>query len=235
MTSSTFFLIGTGCVVCLVPLAIYLLILSWFNQRDRVTVLSGTWDGALLVFGLSGFLIVAGPVFLLVADSSFREIVYYGSTAKARSAGLNPGQASLLSIGWLALVGGLVAMFLKKRRRRTALYNVVPSSLLESLHLTIPQMEPVASGKKIVLKQAEGTSFSFEMDHQQFSHHTVVAWDQPQSPLRDKIEAGWRQSAQAIPENLVGGWLFTGSLVIFMAVLIWAGFLIYLLLSAGRS
>lgn len=189
----------------------------------------------MLIFGLSGFLIVAGPVFLLVADSSFREIVYHGSTAKARAAGLNPGQASLLSIGWLALVGGLMAMFVKKRGRRTALYNVIPSSLMDSLQLTTPEMEPVASGKKIVLKAAEGTPFSFELDHQQFSHHTVVTWDQPQSPLRDKIEAGWRQSAQAIPENLVGGWLFTGSLVIFMAVLIWAGFLIYLLLTAGRS
>lgn len=236
MTPSTFFLVGTACVICLVPLAIYLMILSWFNQRDRVTILTGTWDGALLALGLSGFLVISGPVFLLVIDSTFRELVYHNSSAKVRGAGINPSSASLLSIGWLVFLISMTIWFLKRRYRSTVIYNVQPSSLLESLRDNPNHLghEIQEDSSRIELHGPEGQKVSLEMEHQAFSHLTIVRWDQPHSSLRKRVESLWKNGAQPVPENLFGGWLFTSSLVIFMAVLIWAGFLIYLLLTTGR-
>ena len=51
-------------LVFLFPLAIYCLIVSLLNRRPRPVMVSGTWDFAGVLFAVSGFLLLGGPVML---------------------------------------------------------------------------------------------------------------------------------------------------------------------------
>ena len=51
-------------LVFLFPLAFYILFLAYLNARQRATMVAGVWDFVGVLFALSGFLILGGPLII---------------------------------------------------------------------------------------------------------------------------------------------------------------------------
>jgi hypothetical protein len=126
-------LIGSGCLVCLMPLAIYLLFLAYLNQRQRPTMLSGPWDYACVLLGLSGFILLGGPVLLSTLDSAWRSYWFRGNFAHVKAVwAANNVLWSSIAASYIALLVIGVSLFMFLRRRVTVIYNV-DASLLEDV------------------------------------------------------------------------------------------------------
>ena len=125
-------LIGSGCLICLMPLAIYLLFLAYLNQRQRPTLMSGPWDFACVLLGLSGFLLVGGPIILSLFDSTLRSHLFSGNFEQMGKAwDANSKIWSMIAASYFALLICCVVLFLLMRRRVTIVYNI-DTAILES-------------------------------------------------------------------------------------------------------
>src|SRR4051794_41973769 len=89
------------------PLAIYLLYLAHLNGRTPPTLVPGPWDFGAVLLGLSGFLLLAGPLLITLADSAWRGYAF-GGGADLRAGGRQGGMsAPLVAPGYLlARAGG---------------------------------------------------------------------------------------------------------------------------------
>ncbi|HKB06483.1 MAG TPA: hypothetical protein VKD90_30085, partial [Gemmataceae bacterium] len=130
---ATLIFIGSGCLVCLMPLALYLLYLAHLNGRTPPALVPGPWDFGAVLLGLSGFLILAGPLLLTLVSSVWRSYAF-GGWADLRSVGTREAWAgSLMAIGYLILVGVGIYMLLRSRRKITAIYNATPDGVEPAL------------------------------------------------------------------------------------------------------
>ena len=68
------------------PLAIYLLVLGVINRRRRPLLVSGVWDGVGLLFGVSGFLLFAGPAIFSSLSERWRMTWLLGKDAPIAAA-----------------------------------------------------------------------------------------------------------------------------------------------------
>lgn len=126
-------LIGSGCLVCLMPLAIYLLFLAYLNQRGRPTMVSGPWDYASLLLGLSGFILIGGPVLLSTLDAAWRAYWFGGNFNRVQAVWhTNSVIWSTIAAGYVAGLAGIVGTFMYLRRKVTVVYNV-DTTTLESM------------------------------------------------------------------------------------------------------
>jgi hypothetical protein len=141
--NSALILIGSGCLVCLLPLGLYFLFLAHLNSRKHPSLLHGTWDLACLLMGLSGFIVVGGPVILAAFDSSLRSYLVEGTGPNSLPVPRSDVTMwSLLAAAYICgLVVALVVMF-RARSRVSVLYNAQPADAdnvlagaLERLHL----------------------------------------------------------------------------------------------------
>ncbi len=131
---SSLILIGAGCLVCLMPLALYLFFLAWLNQRQRPTLVSGPWDFACVLLGLSGFLLVGGPILLSLFDSTLRSHLFSGNFERMRTAwNANSMIWSTIAASYFALLVCCIVLLLLLRRRVTIIYNVDTTTLEETL------------------------------------------------------------------------------------------------------
>src|SRR5947209_13948693 len=122
------------------PVALYLLYLSHLNGKTPPTLVPGPWDFAAVLLGLSGFLILAGPLLLTLVDSVWRGHMY-GGWSELKSIGRREAMAgSLMAVGYLMLVGTGVAALLRARRPVTAVYNVAPLTVAASLVEVLDQL-----------------------------------------------------------------------------------------------
>jgi hypothetical protein len=131
------------------PLAVYLLLLGFLNRRRHPLLVSGVWDGIGLLFGVSGFLLFAGPAILSGLSERWRLYWMLGR------GDVPTGQADgawqfwiFLSILYFVLVVGGAAFLLWRQRHLTAIYNAdveqvetAVEEICERLHL-----QPVRSG-----------------------------------------------------------------------------------------
>jgi hypothetical protein len=106
------------------PLAIYLLVLGLLNRRRHPLVVSGVWDGMGLVFGVSGFLLFAGPAVFSALGERWRFFWLLGRT-DAAFAGLNGASPFwiFLSLLYFVLVVGGTTYYFWHQRHLTAIYN----------------------------------------------------------------------------------------------------------------
>ena len=134
MVSLNLFLIGAGCLVCLMPLALYFLFLAFLNQRAHPTILSGPWDYTCVLLGLSGFLLLGGPVLLATFDSNWRSYWFSGNFNRVQEVWHTNGMIwSTLALCYLLLLGGVIGIFMNLRRKVTVIYNLEASDLEERL------------------------------------------------------------------------------------------------------
>jgi hypothetical protein len=114
-----------GVPVCLLPLAAYLLALAMLNHRRPPTLVPGAWDFAYALLGLSGFLVLGGPLLLTGFEAGWRRFWLHGDAP--------PAGWWLVAALYLVALLGLLAWLLARRRRVTVVYNARPSLVREAL------------------------------------------------------------------------------------------------------
>jgi hypothetical protein len=131
------------------PLAIYLLILGFINRRRHPLLVSGVWDGIGLIFGVSGFLLLAGPAILSALSERWRLFWLLGRGEVSLASGEGASQLWIfLSILYFVLVVGGVAYYFWRQRQLTAIFNTDLDQVERALTDICEQLgiNPVRSG-----------------------------------------------------------------------------------------
>jgi hypothetical protein len=255
-------LIGSGCLVCLMPLALYLFFLGTLNQRDHPTLMSGAWDFAAALLGLSGFLLAGGPVLLAALDSTWRSYLFRGNFAQIR-AGWETNSIIWSTIAglYLLLLTGGSALFLRARGRVTVIYNLDPSALPDMLTAALDSLglpwrrvlggyEIGGGHRRAVVADADvppprtgpkldpgGRTAFVVIDSFPGLRHATLKWLDPDPLLRRETEAALAKALDAAesPENPAGGWFMTASVSLFFILILWMAFLIYTIVANPRA
>lgn len=243
-----FILLGSGCLVCLTPLAVYLLYLAHLNGRTPPTLVPGPWDFGAVLLGLSGFLILLGPLLLTLADSVWRRHAF-GGWAELRSVGQREAlAASLMALGYLILVAGGITFLLRSRRPVTAVYNVaapqVEAALGEVLErIGYPWRKANGKVEIAVTRPTDpappaGRFFPHEtaavrVDGFPATGHATLRWSGSYEGVRPEVEAALPGvlPAHGGGKNPVAGWLFTAAVTILVVMLLWLVVLIYIVMT----
>jgi hypothetical protein len=242
-------LIGSGCLVCLMPLAIYLLYLAHLNGRTPPTLVPGPWDFGAVLLGLSGFLLLAGPLLISLVDSVWRGYVF-GGWADLRGVGRREALAgSLMAVGYLIIVGSGVAWLIRNRRPVTAVYNVAAAAVEPALTVVLDELgHPWRRAAGLIEitprppTDPAGQFFPQEMatvrvDAFPATGHATLRWGGAAEGIRREVEA-------VLPRTLaphsgrrspVAGWLSTAAVTILIVMLLWLVVLIYIVMTFGRS
>jgi hypothetical protein len=245
-------LIGSGCLVCLLPVALYLLFLAFLNKRPHPTLLSGRWDLTCLLLGLSGFILVGGPVLLSAFDSSLRGYFFEGSFGHVRQT-LHADVTlwSFLAGAYVAILAATIFLLMRIRGRVTVIYNLAPeeaesllASVLERLRLPWRKRSGVfevgslpndgAEAIEKILPPAAGETplrFSSLLEVSRFPamHHVSLRWSEEEPEVRRAVELELERTLPNIasPPNPAGGWFITASVALFLVMFICMGFLIF--------
>ncbi|MBN9117752.1 MAG: hypothetical protein J0I06_01035 [Planctomycetes bacterium] len=115
-------------VFCLIPLAVYLWWLARVTRGEHPKPVSGPWDFAGLMVGLSGFVVFGGGLLLTVCQSNFRYWMR-GNAEAFRSAWIQERVTwAVLVAFYLLAVAGVAGLTLLARRRTVVVYNVEPAA-----------------------------------------------------------------------------------------------------------
>ncbi|HEX3151079.1 MAG TPA: hypothetical protein VHR66_23570 [Gemmataceae bacterium] len=244
----TLILIGSGSLVCLMPLALYLLYLSHLNGRTPPTLVPGPWDFASVLFGLSGFLILLGPLLITLVDSSWRGHAY-GGWADMKSVGRNEALiGSLMAIGYLVLVSSGIWYIVRVRRPVTAIYNVAAVHVENALVTLLDDLGYSwrrANGQveiginKIADAAAPPTRFfahetaTVRVDPFPATAHATLRWGGVADGVRRDVETGLPNALAAFagPRSPVAGWMFTAAVSVLIVMLLWLVVLIYIVMT----
>lgn len=214
------------------PLALYLLMLALINRRSRAMMISGPWDFLGVIFAVSGFLGLFGPVLLTSIDERMRRFWIVGQRDGPL---ISPEHQSTLSILlfvlYFVLVLGGISFLLWKRRSVTAVYNVdhdVFGAVLGKVltHKQI-QYQQVANCLFLKAPQQEGNLLaaercSVEVDPSKRFCHVTLQWEPAKSLLRQEIEKELEEELEKVPapDNPAGDWLLVISGILFLAWLL---------------
>jgi hypothetical protein len=234
-------LLGLGTLVCLVPLALYLLYTGGLNGRSPPTLVPGPWDFALVLLGLSGFLLLAGPLVLSILDSHIRGHLY-GNWADLKSIGRKEAWAwSVMATGYLILVGAVVSLLLRVRKPLTAIYNVHPEGVEAALTTVledkgyawrkgIGRIEIAAGAGGEVTAAVRVTAFPM-------TGHATLRWAGDYRGVRHDVEAALPAAlaVHAPNRNPASGWLYTAAATILVVLFAWTVVVIYLVVAEPRG
>lgn len=143
------------------PLAIYLLVLGLINRSRYPLIVSGIWDGIGLIFGVSGFLLFAGPAVLSGLSERWRMFWLLGKNDVLLAGPDGAWQFWIfLSVLYFLLVIGGSACYFWRQRYLTAIYNADAKQVGRALmdvceHLGV---HPVRSGDLFVFGMGAGLS-----------------------------------------------------------------------------
>lgn len=140
----------TCLVLSLFPLALYLFFLAGLNRRDRPALVHGVWEAVGLLFGLSGFLLVAGPTllnFLYIRDVASISLDEEGD-APFDDAWLR--WCLIWAAYYLAVVGFAVWLILSRRQRR-GIYNVDLEQFRQALNQSLEELSLAARYEETTL------------------------------------------------------------------------------------
>lgn len=234
-------LIGSGSLVCLLPLAIYLLYLASLNSRTPPTLVPGPWDFGAVLLGLSGFLLLAGPLFLTLLLSQMRARVF-GNWAELKAVGWREAQAwSLMAAGYVILLAAFISLLLRARRRVTAVYNVSAATVEASLAGVLDDLgypwRRAAGGVEIGLTKLTDPDRPFPLetatvrvDPFRSAGHATLRWGGQWEVVRREVEAVLPAALQphAVGRNPMAGWLFTAAVSVLVVMLLWTVALVYI-------
>lgn len=245
---ATLIALGCGSLICLMPLGLYLLYLAYLNGRTPSTVVRGPWDLAALLLGLSGFLVLAGPMLLSLVDSTWRYYVY-GNWAALRTVGRAEAKAwSIMATGWFFMWVGIVPLLLRARRRYSALYNVMPTlveaQLIETLDALGYAWQKVGTLLAIdVRKPDDATGPMAKARPEEWAYvrimpirataHALLRWSGAASKVRDEVEAVLPDVlARGLGQrNPVAGWFFTAAMGVMALMLVCMAVIIMVILT----
>lgn len=231
-----------GLPVCLLPLAAYLLALATLNHRRPPTLILGAWDFAYTLLGLAGFFVVAGPVLLTGFQDDWRRFWMHRDAAPV-------GWWAIGLVYFLGLVG-ILAFFLRRRRRVTVVYNVAPAVAREALANVLGRLGrhwTEGPGHFLIRTPAEGAKppdepILVELDTVASFRHATLTWHRATHFERAEIETALRDElarldAVTAPEGGSGGlvnWLLTAAVAFAILSVFSLGLLIFLVYGALR-
>jgi hypothetical protein len=143
------------------PLSIYLLVLGFINRRRYPLLVSGVWDGIGLVFGVSGFLLFAGPAVLSALSERWRMFWLLGKGDIPLGGPDGTWQFWIfLSILYFLLIIGGAAYYFWRQRHLTAIYNADAAQVEHALMDVCEQLDihPVRSGDLFLFGLSLGVS-----------------------------------------------------------------------------
>lgn len=211
-------------VFSLAPLLLYLLWLSYVTRRDRPTVLTGPWDFAALLGGLSGFILFGGGLLLVLLQSNVRFLMR-GNFEALRDAWEKEYLAWVMTIILYALfaIGGSV-LTLNGRRRNLVIYNVEPEAFESALVQVFEQIgRPVERRGRLYVG---GVPFC-EVDPFDGGRTVVMRWVSDDHRLFQEVERHLREVVKSLApvENPAARWMSTavvgvGTVLVFLAFLV---------------
>jgi len=232
----TLILIGSGCLVCLMPVAIYLLYVSHLNSRNPPTLVPGPWDFAGVLLALSGFLLLSGPLLLTLVNSVWRYYAF-GNWANLKFVSTREAwAASLIMIGYLIILAAGITFLLRRRRPVTAIYNVDPLGLdggfvavLDELGYAWRRVNArIEIGAKKLTEPVEPVNrFSPEetatlrIDTFPSTAHATLLWGGAYEDVRREVEAVLPRALPSAGRNPVAGWMFTAAVSVMVIMLLW--------------
>jgi hypothetical protein len=191
------------------PLAIYLLFLGFLNRRRHPLLIAGVWDGIGLIFGVSGFLLFAGPAALSTFSERLRQFWLFGDIPFTWADRVWSLWLFLALLYFLLVVGG-VALYLWHQRPLTAIYNA-DAELIESAVSDICKEQGIKSTRSGNLFLFQEQNVILEVDRFPLLHHVTLRWEPAASPLRRLVEKelSRRLSRMLVEDRQLGGWLLT--------------------------
>jgi hypothetical protein len=227
----------------MMPLALYLLYLSYLHQRRQPTLITGPWDFACALMGLSGFLLVGGVMIVSVVDSTWRNALFKGSFKTILMVWkTDPGVWSMLSGGYVLILVMAITLLMRQRRKWIMIYNadraLVEDALIGVLESHGYAWKRTGNGLEIGPTKDDHERFhaAVQMRVQIHSfesmHHVGLRW-LTRPTLRQTEIVGELEKALAgvdAPESAVAGWFLTAAVSIFFVMLLWMIFLIYTVL-----
>lgn len=205
----------------LFPLSIYLLVLGVLNRRRTPVLIPGVWDGIGLLCGVSGFLLVGGPLILL----RFNDRIRLNWLISSGTPTLNPGQVEvILAVLYVVGVVSVVVYLFARQRQLTSLYNVQPEQIEQTLddifvHLNL---QPLRSGQAYFFRSTGPTSEPgsapvLELEPFEAFNHLTLRWDPANPEVRGPVEQELSRRLADLPTepNEISFWLILSGIFLF--------------------
>jgi hypothetical protein len=221
-------------VFCLIPLAMYLLWLAQITRRGRPTPVSGPWDFAGLVMGLSGFIVFGGGLLLTLFQSNFRYWMR-GNMEALRAAWIQERVTwSLFVTFYLAVVFGGIALTFLARRRTLVVYHVEPAAFETALVEVFEQLgRPIERRGKL---WASGDIPLCTVDTFEAGQTVTLRWVSNDLRLYEDVTRMLRAAlaTQSSGDNPASRWLMAAAVGTGAIVLCSFGLLVYGISLIGR-
>jgi hypothetical protein len=211
---------------CLAPLTMYLMWLARITRRDHPTTVSGQWDFAGVLVGLSGFIVVGGGLVLTLFQSNFRYWMR-GNAEAFRNAWIEERSTwTLLVVLYLVFVFACAGLALLARRRSLVVYNVEPAAFETVLSEVFDQLGRPAERRG---KLWSGASPLCEVDTFEGGRTVTLRWVSEDVRLFEEVTRQLRAAlaTQITEENAVHRWLNATSIGTGLLALASCGLLIF--------
>jgi hypothetical protein len=213
-------------VFCLIPLALYFFWLAQVTRGEHPKVLSGTWDFAGLLLGLSGFIVFGGGLILTLFQSNFRYWMR-GNFEALRAVWIQERVTWMLLVSfYLLVVASVAGLTLAARRRSVVVYNIEPAAfevllgeVFDHLGRTVERRGRVwASGAPLC-----------ELDTYEAGHTVTLRWVSDDVRLFEAVERQLRAAlaTQTAGENPASRWLTAAGVGSAVTVVCCFGLLLY--------
>lgn len=231
-----------GGFACLFPLALYLLIIASLNNRPRPTMVSGSGDFLGLLGGLSGLLIVGGPLALAGLQDAWRRAAARGDLHGMADAVLGndaPWRLLWLAYGVATIFAALLGWL---RRRRTTLVYQIDPAVGRALFADVCEqcgLDWDRAGSAFALWSRDAKQSGrgeVELQVAASSKHLTLDWRRADAGLRERVENAFAAALAEIdaPDNPAYGWLLGVATVLFAALVFGMTILILALVNARR-
>lgn len=198
-------------VFCLAPLALYLLWLTVLNRRSRPTIIRGSWDFAILLAGLSGFILVGGGLLLTLLQSNVRFWMRGNFEALRDAWGQEQFTWSLIVIAYLLVVVGGAVLALLARKRMLVVYNIEPAQFEAVLADVCEELgRPVERRGNLWV----GGIPLFELEPFAAGQSVAVRWLSDDVRFFEEVERRLREVVQKLPsgDHPAARWLMTAAI-----------------------
>jgi hypothetical protein len=228
-----FYLTVFGGFLCFIPLALYCVALAGINRRPHPSLVSGVADFTWALLGLSGFLIVGGPVLLAGLHSAWRSSVFRGSFEAVGALLDEPAWPWVFLWGayFAAVLTGVIVVY-RQRRVMSIICHVDPATAMAALTEVCGRLDlPVAQrGASLVLGGA-ARSAVLDVRPAPVLRSVTLTWRSDPAAMRPIFEEELRRTLLTVsaPDNPLATWLLTAATGLFIVQVVAFGlFLLFL-------
>ena len=200
MTPSFFLTICLGGIICLTPLAVYLLWLAAINRKNRPTIVAAAWDFAAMLVGLAGFLFCTGVLLgTTLRDSG---LIVHGPFSRlvAWVPWIHPAFVASLSL-YLLLVAFSIWRGLAARKHSLSAFNIDIAGLNAAIDGALFKAGRAAT--KAGGDWIEAGVPLIEVVAFPVFRHATVKLKSPEASLRQTLESELRLAVPKLPAAAV--------------------------------